>query len=74
MLIAMRNGKPDHVPLRKCIDEAAKGGDFILSTGDQWGRDTPDKSIRKLVEVCESYGRSESTARHRAATRRRRRG
>ena len=42
---------------KKCIDDAAKGGGFILSTGDQCGRDTPDANIRKLVEVCEMYGR-----------------
>ncbi|MBI3852735.1 MAG: hypothetical protein HY298_20975 [Verrucomicrobia bacterium] len=42
---------------KKCIDDAAAGGGFILSTGDQCGRDTPDLNIRKLVEVCETYGR-----------------
>ena len=33
------------------------GGGFILSTGDQCGRDTPEANIFKLVEVCEKYGR-----------------
>ena len=42
---------------KQCIDDAAAGGGFILSTGDQCGRDTPDENIRKLVEVCETYGR-----------------
>ena len=42
---------------KKCIDDAAAGGGFILSTGDQCGRDTPDENIRKLVEVAKSYGR-----------------
>ncbi len=42
---------------RQAIDDAAAGGGFILSTGDQCGRDTPDANIRKLVEVCENYGR-----------------
>ena len=42
---------------RKCLEAAADGGGFILSTGDQCGRDTPDENIRKLVEVCEVYGR-----------------
>jgi len=41
---------------RKCIDDAGAGGGFILSTGDQCGRDTPDANLRKLVEVCETYG------------------
>jgi uroporphyrinogen decarboxylase len=32
------------------------GGGYILSTGDQCGRDTPDENITRLVEVCEKYG------------------
>jgi uroporphyrinogen decarboxylase len=42
---------------RKCLDAAMEGGGFILSTGDQCGRDTPDENIFRLVEVCEKYGR-----------------
>lgn len=42
---------------RKCIDQAKEGGGFILSTGDQCGRDTPDENIYKLVEVARSYGK-----------------
>jgi uroporphyrinogen decarboxylase len=41
---------------RKAIDDAAAGGGFILSTGDQCGRDTPDENIFTLVRVCETYG------------------
>ena len=41
----------------KCIEDAAEGGGFILSTGDQCGRDTPHENIFKLVEVCEKHGR-----------------
>lgn len=41
----------------KAIEDAGNGGGFILSTGDQCGRDTPDENICKLVEVCEKYGR-----------------
>ena len=41
---------------RDCLDAAMEGGGFILSTGDQCGRDTPDENIVKLVEVCEEYG------------------
>ncbi len=40
-----------------CIDAAAPGGGFILSTGDQCGRDTPDENIFALVEVARTYGR-----------------
>ncbi len=42
---------------RAAIDAAAAGGGFILSTGDQCGRDTPDENIFKLVEVAKTYGR-----------------
>lgn len=41
---------------RKAIDDAAAGGGFILSTGDQCGRDTPDENIRAMVEVASTYG------------------
>ena len=41
---------------RKCLAAAMTGGGFILGTGDQCGRDTPEANIVKLVEVCEKYG------------------
>jgi uroporphyrinogen decarboxylase len=44
------------LPAREAIDAAASGGGFILSTGDQCPRDTPDANIRKLVEVAQTYG------------------
>ncbi len=42
---------------RRAIDDAAAGGRFILSTGDQCGRDTPDDNIRAMVETARTYGR-----------------
>jgi uroporphyrinogen decarboxylase len=42
---------------KRCIDQAAEGGRFILSTGDQCGRDTPDENIFTLIEVAKTYGR-----------------
>jgi len=42
---------------RQAIDDAAEGGGFILSTGDQCPVETPDENIRKLVEVAKTYGR-----------------
>jgi uroporphyrinogen decarboxylase len=55
----MLRGTPETVDAaaRKCLDQAMEGGGFVLSTGDQCGRDTPDENITKLVEVCEKYGR-----------------
>jgi uroporphyrinogen decarboxylase len=41
---------------REAIDAAAAGGGFILSTGDQCGRDTPEENIFRLVQVAKTYG------------------
>jgi len=40
-----------------CIDVAAEDGGFVLSTGDQCGRDTPDENLFKMIEVARKYGR-----------------
>ncbi|HNW59154.1 MAG TPA: uroporphyrinogen decarboxylase family protein [bacterium] len=42
---------------KRLIDDAGDGGGFILSTGDQCGRDTPDANLFKMVEVAQSYGK-----------------
>ena len=42
---------------RKAIEDAGSGGGFILSSGDQCGRDTPDENIRAMVEAAERWGR-----------------
>jgi uroporphyrinogen decarboxylase len=42
---------------RKAIEDAGEGGGFILSTGDQCGRDTPLANIEALGEAAERYGR-----------------
>ena len=36
---------------------AAEGGRFILSTGDQCGRDTPDENLHAMVDTARTYGR-----------------
>jgi hypothetical protein len=55
----MLNGSVDDVvrACKRCIDQAAAGGRFILSTGDQTPRDTPDANIRAVVETARTYGR-----------------
>ena len=55
----MLTGTPEEVAAasRKAIDDAAAGGGFILSTGDQCGRDTPDENIRAMVRTAREYGR-----------------
>lgn len=42
---------------KKAIDDAAEGGRFILSTGDQCGRDTPDQNLLAMVDTARSYGK-----------------
>jgi uroporphyrinogen decarboxylase len=55
----MLRGTPEKVAeeSRKAIDAAGPGGGFILSTGDQCGRDTPFENIRAMVETARTYGR-----------------
>lgn len=40
----------------KAIRAAGENGGFILSTGDQCGRDTPDANIRAMVDVGREFG------------------
>ena len=55
----MLHGTVDEVvsASKKAIDDAGHGGGFILSTGDQCGRDTPDENIRAMVDTARTYGR-----------------
>ena len=55
----MLRGTPEDVEraAKWCIDVAAEGGGYVLSTGDQCGRDTPDENIRVLIDVARSYGK-----------------
>ena len=55
----MLHGSTDDVvrASRQAIDDAAAGGGFILSTGDQCGRDTPDENLFAMVETARTYGR-----------------
>lgn len=42
---------------RKVIEIAKAGGEFILSTGDQCGRDTPLENIQAMIDACNDFGR-----------------
>ncbi len=55
----MLHGSPDDVVAasKKAIDDAAEGGRFILSTGDQCGRDTPDQNLLVMIETARTYGK-----------------
>ena len=54
----MLRGTPDDVIRAACeaMRDAGEGGRFILSTGDQCGRDTPDANLRALLYAAETYG------------------
>ena len=55
----MLHGSVDDVVAasKQAIDDAGAGGGFVLSTGDQCGRDTPDEHIYAMVETARTYGR-----------------
>lgn len=55
----MLRGTPEEVrkASEAAMDAAGAGGRFILSTGDQCGRDTPDANIRIMVETARTYGK-----------------
>jgi len=42
---------------KQAIDDAAAGGRFILSMGDQCGRDTPFDNLNAMVETARTYGK-----------------
>jgi len=42
---------------KRAIDDAAEGGGFVLSTGDQCGRDTPEENIFAMIETARTYGK-----------------
>ena len=42
---------------KKAIDDAAEGGRFILSTGDQCGRDTPFENLEAMIKTAQTYGK-----------------
>ncbi len=55
----MLQGTPEDVisASRKAIDDAAEGGRFILSTGDQCGRDTPFENLHAMIHTARTYGK-----------------
>ena len=53
------NGSPDEVRRAslQAILDAGEGGGFVLSSGDQPGRDTPEENIRAMVTAGHEFGR-----------------
>ena len=54
----MLNGSVNDVKREslKAILDAGQNGGFVLSTGDQCGRDTPDANIFAMVEAVKEFG------------------
>jgi uroporphyrinogen decarboxylase len=54
----MLMGTPSDVDAacRQAIEDAGRDGGFILMTGDQTARDTPDENIFAFVEAARRYG------------------
>jgi len=54
----MLRGTPELVAAEslRAIEAAGVNGGFVLSTGDQCGRDTPDDNIRAMVRAAREYG------------------
>jgi len=42
---------------KEYIEAAKEGGGYVLSTGDQVGRDTPDENIIAIVKAARKYGK-----------------
>ena len=56
--VMLRGSVDEVIRASRCaIDDAAAGGRFILSTGDQCGRDTPDANLHAMIETARTYGR-----------------
>jgi len=56
--VMLRGSREDVIRASKqAIDDAAENGRFILSTGDQCGRDTPFENLQAMVETAKTYGR-----------------
>lgn len=58
-ITVMKNGTPAMVrtAVRKCIDDAAGGGGYILGTGDQTSADTTEENVRAFIDEAHQYGR-----------------
>lgn len=52
------NGKPSDVErkAKECIEKAAKGGGFILSSGDEVPLNTPLENVKAMVLAAKQYG------------------
>jgi uroporphyrinogen decarboxylase len=52
-------GSPEYVKQKsiEAMRDAGLGGGFILSTGDQCGRETPEENLFAMVEAAKKYGR-----------------
>jgi len=55
--LLMASPEEVEIAAKRCIDVAKEGGGYVLSTGDQVGRDTPDENLSAMIKVARSYGK-----------------
>ncbi len=57
--ITLAKGTPRDVEeeAKRCIEDAAEGGGFILGSGDQVPGDTPEQNFIAMIEAAKKYGK-----------------
>ena len=57
--VLLLQGSPKEVmeAARRCIEEGAPGGGYILGSGDDIPRDAPRENVAAMVEAAHIYGR-----------------
>ncbi len=55
--LLMASPKQVDMMAKECIEAAKEGGGYVLSSGDQVGRDTPDENILAIVKAAKKYGK-----------------
>jgi hypothetical protein len=55
--LLMASHKQVDIMAKNCIESAKEGGGYVLSTGDQVGRDTSDENIYAMVKAARKYGK-----------------
>lgn len=55
--LAMGTPRDVEEEVKKCIEDAAEGGGFILGSGDQVPGDTPEQNFTAMIKAAKKYGK-----------------